>query len=108
VFGHSSQVRLILLLQVLLGLRPNSHVGTAVTVTGIVSPSAGQYSVTLDNQTTTFSAKCSFTKPDTLLFYVTGLDGNQTHDIAIRNEEDKELAVQASGFLVTTAQNKNG
>lgn len=86
---------------------PPILIGTALTVTGAVSPSAGLYSVTIDNHTTTYSAKSSFTKLDTLLFYVTGLDGNQTHDIVIQNEEDKTLAIQASGFLVTTAQNRN-
>jgi hypothetical protein len=73
-------------------------------VKGIISPSAGQYSVILDNMTTTYSAQSSFTQPDTLFFYVTGLNGNQTHDIVIQNEEDKTLAIQASGFVVTNAQ----
>lgn len=66
----------------------------------MTSPQSGQYSVTLDNETTTFSAQSSFTNHNTLLYYATGLDPIATHTVEIENSGGRNLALNVAGFTV--------
>ncbi|KAH6906365.1 hypothetical protein BKA70DRAFT_406931 [Coprinopsis sp. MPI-PUGE-AT-0042] len=72
--------------------------GTAFLLRGTTSPSSGWYSVTLNNQTTTFSARSSFLAHDSLLYYATALEPNATHTITIANEGEGQLALSENGF----------
>ncbi|KAK7005805.1 hypothetical protein R3P38DRAFT_3404531 [Favolaschia claudopus] len=77
--------------------------GTAVQLFGSISPEAGNYSVTLDNITTSFSAKSAFSQPNSLLFYASGLDAQVTHTLEIVNTEDGgELILPVGGTSVWT------
>jgi hypothetical protein len=71
---------------------------------GSLSPDAGNFSVALDNDTTTLSARSSFSQPDVLFFSATGLDPQSTHELTITNLEDKELSIVVGGFQVTSVQ----
>ncbi|KAF9010738.1 hypothetical protein BDQ17DRAFT_1421079 [Cyathus striatus] len=75
--------------------------GQAFFLAGTTSPSAGNYSVTLDNSSSPiYSAKSSFTVPNALLFYATGLQENMTHDVLVRNEGGGTLEVANGGWSV--------
>ncbi|GBE80613.1 hypothetical protein SCP_0303280 [Sparassis crispa] len=83
--------------------------GTAVTLSGLTTPSSGSYNITLDNITSTFSARASFTASSpTLLFFASDLDPTATHVLDIANagpitETDSGtlLVVLAGGANVT-------
>ncbi|KDR67573.1 hypothetical protein GALMADRAFT_130366 [Galerina marginata CBS 339.88] len=63
-----------------------SFTGTAFLIQGITSPDAGNYTVTLDNVTSSLlSGRSSFTAYDSLLFYASGLDPEATHSVEVRN-----------------------
>ncbi|GLB36973.1 hypothetical protein LshimejAT787_0400240 [Lyophyllum shimeji] len=72
--------------------------GASFLLSGRTSPKAGTYSVTLDNVTSTLSGRSSFTSPDTLLFFTTGLDPSSLHDVAVTNEDGAELSLKVGGF----------
>ncbi|KAG6877898.1 hypothetical protein C0993_002563 [Termitomyces sp. T159_Od127] len=72
--------------------------GASFFLNGLTSPTSGTYSVTVDNDTSTLSGKSTFTNPDTLLFYVTGLDPTVSHKVKITNEEDHDLLLRLDGF----------
>ncbi|KAF8991034.1 hypothetical protein BDQ17DRAFT_1287786 [Cyathus striatus] len=76
--------------------------GQAFFLSGTTSPSAGNYSVALDNSSEPiiYSAKSSFTVPNALLFYATGLQENVTHDVLVRNEGGGTLEVANGGWSV--------
>ncbi|TRM69372.1 hypothetical protein BD626DRAFT_473852 [Schizophyllum amplum] len=77
--------------------------GTAVFIRGRTSTNASRYNVTLDGRTAQLSARSSFTKQDTLLFYATGLDPNVTHTVDIVNDQDGALlAVNSDGFSIVS------
>ncbi|TFK44161.1 hypothetical protein BDQ12DRAFT_708173 [Crucibulum laeve] len=77
--------------------------GSSFLLTGTTSPTSGNYSVTLDNITTTLSGRSSFTKHDTLLYYATGLDSSITHVVQVRNEGGGDLELKVGGFGVFSA-----
>lgn len=51
----------------------------------MITPSAANYSVTLDGITTTLCAQSSFTVPNTTLFFATGLNDSVIHSIEVTN-----------------------
>ena len=75
-----------------------TRVGTAVSVFGLRDPTAGEYNVTLDGETTQFNAQ-SVWNEGAVLFYMTGLDPERAHSLIITNAEDHLLAV---GYINTT------
>lgn len=76
--------------------------GRIVTLYGLVSADSGQYSVTLDNETTTLSARSSSFYPQALLFYATDLDDHTEHQLVVQNEENRILSVRGRGLNYTS------
>ncbi|KAF8172424.1 hypothetical protein K438DRAFT_1728946 [Mycena galopus ATCC 62051] len=74
-------------------------VGTAIQLRGTTSPQAGSYSVTLDNVTTSFSARSSFLERDSLLFFASGLDAETTHALEIANTANQTALVLPVGSI---------
>ncbi|KAF8893569.1 hypothetical protein BD779DRAFT_1760037, partial [Infundibulicybe gibba] len=74
--------------------------GTSITLHGLTSPDSGTYNVTLDNQTTTFSATSSFRLDDSLLFLATGLDPQFMHQIYVVNAGGGSLSLRTDGFRI--------
>ncbi|KAJ6498981.1 hypothetical protein C8R45DRAFT_1210836 [Mycena sanguinolenta] len=74
--------------------------GTAFQLLGSTSPQAGNYSVTLDNVTTSFSARSSFSQADSLLFFASGLDAETTHHLNITNTGGATLVLPTGGAIV--------
>lgn len=74
--------------------------GTAFVLQGTTSPESGNYSVTVDNTTVSYSARSSFLALDTLLHYSTGLDPTITHTVVVKNEGGGTLALLEGGFGV--------
>ena len=72
---------------------------------GFISDASGQYSVTLDNQTSNFSGHSSFSYSEALLFYATDIDDSRQHQLVIQNMEDRILALKVDGINYTTVQN---
>ncbi|KAF5338515.1 hypothetical protein D9611_013296 [Ephemerocybe angulata] len=72
--------------------------GAAFTLQGTTSPESGNYSVTVDNQTVSYSGRSSFLSRDALLHYSTGLDPNVTHTVVVTNEGGGKLALAEGGF----------
>lgn len=58
------------------------------------------YSVTLDNVTTSFSARSSFSQANSLLFFASGLDAQATHKLEIINTEGATLVLPVGGTSV--------
>ncbi|EDR11612.1 uncharacterized protein LACBIDRAFT_324293 [Laccaria bicolor S238N-H82] len=58
----------------------------------------GNYTVTLDNISTSLSGKSSFAAHDTLLFFASDLDPNSNHSVEIRNDGGGNLALLVGGF----------
>ncbi|KAJ7187930.1 hypothetical protein C8R46DRAFT_1205155 [Mycena filopes] len=79
--------------------------GTSFLLRGSTSPQAGSYSVTLDNVTTSFSAKSAFSETDSLLFFASGLDAKKVHDLKVVNTEGATLVLPAGGASVFALQN---
>jgi hypothetical protein len=76
-----------------------SCTGTTLILLGQTSPSGGNYSVSLDNTTsTTLSARSSFTQSSSLLFFATDLDPATPHSIQVENLDGSELALLVGGF----------
>lgn len=65
---------------------------------GKTSPQAGNFTVTLDNVTTTLSGQSSFTDFGSLLFFSTGLDPQIMHAVEVRNVDGGELSLSVGGF----------
>ena len=74
--------------------------GVAFVLYGTTSSEAGNYSVTVNNQTVSYSAKSSFLEHDTLLHYSTGLDPNTDHTVTVKNEGGGTLSLLEGGFGV--------
>ena len=92
----------------LVALNPTTHIsnppGTALLLQGYLTPDSGYYSVTLDGETSTLTARSSFFQPDVLLYYAMGLNATAEHVVTISNDEGKLLALKTGGIQVTTAQ----
>lgn len=72
--------------------------GTTFLLKGTTSPTSGNYTVTLDNISTSLSGQSSFTAHDTLLFFASDLDPNLNHSVEIRNDGGGNLALLVGGF----------
>ncbi|KJA27599.1 hypothetical protein HYPSUDRAFT_51655 [Hypholoma sublateritium FD-334 SS-4] len=72
--------------------------GTTFLVLGQTSPNSGNYSVQLDNTTTQFNARSSFTQSDSLLFFATDLDPTVLHTVTINNTDGSDLSLLIDGF----------
>ncbi|KZT71800.1 hypothetical protein DAEQUDRAFT_706567 [Daedalea quercina L-15889] len=89
--------------------------GTAVSLSGLTSPSSGTYNVTLDDYLyPTLSARASFTAASpVVLFYVADLDPKVPHSLEVvnagadggGNDLTADLIVLAGGINVTMAGN---
>ena len=79
--------------------------GRTVSLTGFVSDASGQYSVTLDNYTSTMSGRSSFSYSEALLYYATDIDDDRQHQLVVQNMENRVLALKVGGFNYTTTQN---
>ncbi|KIM75935.1 hypothetical protein PILCRDRAFT_826769 [Piloderma croceum F 1598] len=79
--------------------------GRTVMASGFISDASGQYSVSLDNQTSILSGHSSFSYSEALLFYATDIDDSRQHQLVIQNMEDRVLALKVNGVNYTTAQN---
>ncbi|KAJ8518581.1 hypothetical protein ONZ45_g4358 [Pleurotus djamor] len=77
----------------------DASAGTAFSLFGTTSPSAGTFSVSVDGTISSVDARSSFTQPDTLLYFISGLDLNTTHTVQITNGQG-ELTVLTNGFVV--------
>ena len=78
--------------------------GISFLLNGAISPTSGRYTVILDNVATTLSAKSSFQKQDSLLFYASSLDPNVTHTVKVINEDGGDLSLEVDGFSVFSAE----
>ncbi|KAJ6587224.1 hypothetical protein DFH09DRAFT_1028471 [Mycena vulgaris] len=74
--------------------------GASFLLRGSTSPEAGRYSVTLDNVTTFFSGKSSFSQPDSLLFFASGLNAETVHNLEINNTQGATLVLPIGGASV--------
>lgn len=72
--------------------------GTTLLLQGITSPQSGNYTVTVDNVTTSLSARSSFTSYDSLLFFVTELDPSSVHSVQVANAGGGNLSLLVGGF----------
>ncbi|PBK73458.1 hypothetical protein ARMSODRAFT_1081657 [Armillaria solidipes] len=75
-----------------------SFFGTSFLVLGTTSPTAGNYSVTVDDIQTFLSAKSSFTQDGSLLYYATGLDPDLVHNFEISNDDGSSLILPVGGL----------
>ncbi|PPQ89465.1 hypothetical protein CVT25_011991 [Psilocybe cyanescens] len=82
--------------------------GTAFLIQGMTSPDAANYSVTLDNVTSSFSARSSFTDYESLLFFASGLDPNAMHSVEVRNQDGGELSLLVGGFSTASSPTSSG
>lgn len=76
--------------------------GSGITAYGLAGPNSGNFSVTIDGQTTMRSALSETTRYAHILFEVVGLDPKVNHSVTLTNMEDGKWF----GFdyaLVTTA-----
>ncbi|KAJ6594210.1 hypothetical protein B0H19DRAFT_1246903 [Mycena capillaripes] len=75
--------------------------GTSFQLMGSTSPQAGDYSVQLDDGVTTvFSAKSSFSQPDSLLFFASGLDAEVNHTLKLVNIEGATVVIPVGAASV--------
>lgn len=72
--------------------------GTTFLLKGTTSPLSGNYTVTVDNVTTSLSGRSSFTVYDSLLFYTSGLDSTALHSVEITNNGGGDLSLLVGGF----------
>ncbi|KAF9241837.1 hypothetical protein BU15DRAFT_73177 [Melanogaster broomeanus] len=83
----------------------SNSAGSAITIYGLISSYSGNYTVTLDNVTTSFSALSSYTDSDTLLFYATNLPQDVIHQITVTNLEASTLALRVGGMNISAFGN---
>lgn len=76
--------------------------GTAFVLQGMTAPEAGNYSVTLDGNTTVLSAQSLFRVLNTTLFFATGLNDSVLHSVEVTNNGGK-LSLLENGFLTVSA-----
>lgn len=82
-----------------------TFIGSALTVYGLVSSYSGNYSVTLDNITTSFSALSSYNNSNALLLFATELSQDTTHTVVLTNTQNTTFAMKVGGMNVTTFGN---
>ncbi|KAG0700833.1 hypothetical protein DFH29DRAFT_929911 [Suillus ampliporus] len=82
-----------------------TFVGSALTVYGLVSSYSGNYSVTIDNITTSFSALSSYNNSNTLLLFATDLSQDIPHTVVLTNTQNTTFALRVGGMNVTTFGN---
>jgi hypothetical protein len=76
--------------------------GSAITIYGLVSSYSGNYSVTIDNITTSFSALSSFNDSNALLLFATDLSQDAPHTLVLTNTQNKTFGLSVGGMNVTT------
>ncbi|OAX41128.1 hypothetical protein K503DRAFT_798227 [Rhizopogon vinicolor AM-OR11-026] len=79
-----------------------TFVGSAITIYGLVSSYSGNYSVTLDNITTSFSALSSYNNSNALLFFLTDLSQDVSHTLVLTNTQNSTFGLSVGGMNVTT------
>ncbi|TEB37203.1 hypothetical protein FA13DRAFT_1705486 [Coprinellus micaceus] len=77
-----------------------SFQGAAFVLQGMTCPDCGNYSVAVDDQKISYSAKSSFLRHDTLLHYTTGLDPGTTHTVVVTHEGGGVISLLEGGFGV--------
>jgi DNA/RNA endonuclease YhcR with UshA esterase domain len=76
--------------------------GSAITIYGLVSSYSGNYSVTIDNITTSFSALSSYNDSNALLFFLTDLSQDVSHTLVLTNTQNSTFGLSVGGMNVTT------
>lgn len=74
--------------------------GAAFVLQGTTCPECGNYTVTVNDQRLSYSARSSFLRHDTLLHYTTGLDPTRTHTVVVTNEGGGVFSLLEGGFGV--------
>ncbi|KAH7923144.1 hypothetical protein BV22DRAFT_1036682 [Leucogyrophana mollusca] len=82
-----------------------TFLGSAITIYGLVSSYSGNYSVTIDNHTSNFSARSTYNNSEALLFFATDLPQNIPHQLTVTNTEDRTFALRVGGVNVTAFGN---
>ncbi|KIK46774.1 hypothetical protein CY34DRAFT_369804 [Suillus luteus UH-Slu-Lm8-n1] len=82
-----------------------TFIGSALTVYGLVSSYSGNYSVTIDNITTSFSALSSYNNSNALLLFATELSQDTSHTVVLTNTQNTTFAIGVGGMNVTTFGN---
>lgn len=82
-----------------------TFIGSALTVYGLVSSYSGNYSVTIDNITTSFSALSSYNNSNALLLFATDLSQDTSHTVVLTNTQNTTFALRVGGMNVTAFGN---
>lgn len=82
-----------------------TFIGSALTVYGLVSSYSGDYSVTIDNITTSFSALSSYNNSNALLYFATELSQDTSHTVVLTNTQNTTFAMRVGGMNVTAFGN---
>ncbi|KAG1890148.1 hypothetical protein F4604DRAFT_650485 [Suillus subluteus] len=82
-----------------------TFIGSALTVYGLVSSFSGDYSVTIDNITTSFSALSSYNNSNALLYFATELSQDTSHTVVLTNTQNTTFAMRVGGMNVTAFGN---
>lgn len=82
-----------------------TFIGSALTVYGLVSSFSGNYSVTIDNITTSFSALSSYNNSNALLLFATDLSQDTPHTVVLTNTQNTTFALRVGGMNVTAFGN---
>ncbi|KAG2342846.1 hypothetical protein BDR05DRAFT_963644 [Suillus weaverae] len=82
-----------------------TFIGSALTVYGLVSSYSGNYSVTIDNITTSFSALSSYNNSNALLLFATDLSQDTSHTVVLTNTQNTTFAMRVGGMNVTAFGN---
>lgn len=90
-----------------------TYAGTAVTLSGLTTPSSGSYNITLDNEPTIKLSARSSSNASTLLFFRTGLDPEVPHQLNIINvgataDGEGTLLIVGSVNVTSAAQSSGG
>lgn len=82
-----------------------TFIGSALTIYGLVSSYSGDYSVTIDNITTSFSALSSYNNSNALLYFATELSQDTSHTVVLTNTQNTTFAMRVGGMNVTAFGN---
>ncbi|KAK7045612.1 hypothetical protein VNI00_007445 [Paramarasmius palmivorus] len=80
--------------------------GTSLQIRGRTTPNGANYSVTLQDLTSRYTARSPFTQDDTILFYMSNLDPNTVHSFSIVNEGGS-LELGVNGAVAFAAGSPN-
>ncbi|ESK93493.1 hypothetical protein Moror_1685 [Moniliophthora roreri MCA 2997] len=83
-----------------------SFMGVSLQIRGTVSPTGGNYSVTLDNSIYYYTSRSSFTDENTLLFHAGGLRNDTLHLLEIKNEGGGSLTLSVNGTTTVASSNQ--